>query len=78
MESEPDLPGEGSQRPHTAACESDNPAGRAAIQGVKRNQDLPDLAPKDCFIAAEAVGFVVGRLARRKKQRLSSALGSTV
>src|ERR1700751_3035518 len=32
----------------------------AAIQGIKRNQDLADLAPKDCFIAAEAVERVVG------------------
>ena len=32
----------------------------AAIQGIKRNQDLADLAPKHCFIAAEAVEFVVG------------------
>ena len=32
----------------------------AAIQGIKRNQDLADLAPKDCFIAVEAVERVVG------------------
>ncbi len=36
--------------------------GFAAIQGVKRNQYLADLAPKDCFIAAKAVQRVVGQI----------------
>ena len=34
----------------------------AAIQGIKRNQDLADLAPKGCFISAEAVERVVGQI----------------
>ena len=33
----------------------------AAIQGIKRNQDLADLPPKDCFVAAEAVEGAVGQ-----------------
>jgi hypothetical protein len=36
----------------------------AAIQGIKRNQDLADLAPKDCFVAAEAVERVVGQIGK--------------
>jgi hypothetical protein len=34
----------------------------AAIQGVKRKQDLAGLAPKRCFISAEAIDRVVGRI----------------
>jgi hypothetical protein len=32
----------------------------AAIQGMERNQDLANLAPKGCFISAEAAGSPVG------------------
>ena len=34
----------------------------AAIQGIKRKQDLAGLAPKGCFISAEAVERVVGQI----------------
>ena len=36
----------------------------AAIQRIERKQDLPDLAPKDCFISAEAVERVVGQIGK--------------
>jgi hypothetical protein len=32
----------------------------AAIQGIKREQDLTGLAPKGCFIAAQAIECEVG------------------
>jgi hypothetical protein len=35
----------------------------AAIQIVERKQNLPDLAPKDSFIATEAVEGIVGQIA---------------
>jgi hypothetical protein len=34
----------------------------AAVQSVKRNQDLADLAPKGPFISAEAVERVIGQI----------------
>src|SRR6516164_2767168 len=39
----------------------------AAIQGVERNQDLARLAPKGCFIAAEAVEREVGQVGKTQK-----------
>jgi hypothetical protein len=33
----------------------------AAIQSIKRNQDLADLPPKRCFVTAKAVKNVVGQ-----------------
>ena len=38
-----------------------------AIQGVKRKQDLAGLAPKRCFISAEAIDRVVGRIGETQK-----------
>ncbi len=53
----------------------------AAIQDIKGKEDLAGLAPKGCFISAEAVECLVrqigetqaelGKLARRRKQRAS-------
>src|SRR4029077_5620028 len=34
----------------------------AAIQGIKRKQDLADLAPKGRFISAEAIERVIGQV----------------
>ena len=39
----------------------------AAIQGVKRKQDLAGLAPKRCFISAEAIERVVGQIGETQK-----------
>ena len=39
----------------------------AAIQGIKRKQDLADLAPKHRFIPAEAVERVVGQIGEAQK-----------
>jgi hypothetical protein len=49
----------------------------AAIQGIKRKQDLADLAPKDCFISAEAVERVVGQIGETQKatRELSGGIG---
>ena len=39
----------------------------AAIQGIERKQDLADLAPKGCFISAEAVEREVGQIGKTQK-----------
>ncbi len=39
----------------------------AAIQSVKRKQDLADLSPKSCFVAAEAVEGVIGQIGKTEK-----------
>ena len=39
----------------------------AAIQGIKRKQDLAGLAPKGCFIPAEAIECVVGQIGETQK-----------
>ena len=36
--------------------------GFAAIQGIERKQNLADLAPKGCFISAEAVERAIGQI----------------
>jgi|SRR5580704_2067529 hypothetical protein len=46
----------------------------AAIQGIKRNQNLPSLTPQSSFISVEAVKRVVRQIgetqkARRKRNR---------
>ena len=49
----------------------------AAIQGIKRKQDLAVLAPKGCFISAEAVERVVGQIGETQKatRELSGGIG---
>jgi hypothetical protein len=53
----------------------------AAIQIVERKQNLPGLAPKDSFIATEAVEGIVGQIAepqettRKLNVRSNLALG---
>ena len=39
----------------------------AAIQGVKGKQDLTGLAPKGCFIAAQAIQREVGQIGKTQK-----------
>ena len=39
----------------------------AAIQGIESKQDLAGLAPKDCFIPAEAVERVAGQIGETQK-----------
>ena len=39
----------------------------AAIQGIKSKKDLAGLAPKGCFISAEAVERVVGQIGETQK-----------
>ena len=39
----------------------------AAIQGIKRNQDLTGLAPKGCFIAAQAIEREVWQIGKTQK-----------
>ena len=39
----------------------------AAIQGIKSKKDLAGLAPKGCFISAEAVEHVVGQIGESQK-----------
>jgi hypothetical protein len=48
----------------------------AAIQGIKRQQDLAALAPKGCSISAEAVEHVVGQIG--KSQKASRELGGGI
>ena len=38
----------------------------AAIQGIKRKQDLAALAPKGCFISAEAVEHITASIKRNR------------
>jgi hypothetical protein len=38
-----------------------------AIQGIKRKQDLTGLAPKACFIAAQAIQREVGQIGKTQK-----------
>jgi hypothetical protein len=38
-----------------------------AIQGIKRKEDLADLAPKGCFISAEAIERVIGQIGETQK-----------
>ena len=47
----------------------------AATQDIKCEQNLTGLAPKGCFISAEAVESAVRQIGRRKKQRVSSMGG---
>jgi hypothetical protein len=44
---------------------------------IKRKQDLADLAPKGCFISAEAVERVVGQVGETQKatRELSGGIG---
>jgi hypothetical protein len=39
----------------------------AAIQGIERKYDLTDLAPKGCFISAEAVEGEIGQIGKTQK-----------
>ena len=39
----------------------------AAIQGIKRKQDLTGLAPKGCLIAAQAIQREVGQIGKTQK-----------
>jgi hypothetical protein len=39
----------------------------AAIQGIKRKQDLTGLAPKGCLIAAQAIEREVGQIGKAQK-----------
>ena len=39
----------------------------AAIQGIKREQDLTGLAPKNCFIPAQTVKRVTGQISQTQK-----------
>ena len=39
----------------------------AAIQGIKRKQDLTGLAPKGCLIAAQAIQREVGQIGEAQK-----------
>ena len=39
----------------------------AAIQGIKRKQDLTGLAPKGCLIAAQAIECKVGQIGQPQK-----------
>jgi len=40
-----------------------------AIQGIQGKKDLPGLAPKGCFISAEAVDRVVGHIGEPQKAK---------
>jgi hypothetical protein len=39
----------------------------ASIQGIEGKQDPADLAPKGCFIAAEAIEREVGKISKTQK-----------
>ena len=39
----------------------------AAIQGIERNQDLANLAPQSCFVAAEAIECEVWQIGKTQK-----------
>ena len=39
----------------------------AAVQGIESKQDLADLAPKRCFVAAEAIEREVGQIGQTQK-----------
>jgi hypothetical protein len=39
----------------------------AAIQGIKRKQDLTGLTPKGCLIAAQAIQREVGQVGKTQK-----------
>jgi len=47
----------------------------AAVQGIKSKKDLPGLAPKGCFISAEAVDRVVGHIGKSQKAKREFAGG---
>jgi hypothetical protein len=46
-----------------------------AIQGIQGKKDLPGLAPKGCFISAEAVDRVVGHIGKSQKAKREFAGG---
>ena len=42
----------------------------AAVQGIESKQDLTNLAPKRCFVAAEAIECKVGQIGKTQKSNV--------